>query len=160
MDGVLSRKVRIVIYLATMTATSSEPQGPSPEAEDFDQERILRRIPGEILSASFVLAIPAALLFGLRTALVFLAGGVLSALGFSWLKRSMTRFLSRTGKAALKTGLLMYLLRLLLICAAFLIIILLFPREILAFGAGFSVLVPVFLFEGSRALLRMRTWKT
>jgi hypothetical protein len=143
-----------------MAAISSEPQGPTPEAEALDQERILRRIPAEILFASLFLAIPAALLFGLRTALVFAAGGALSALGFSWLKRSMTRFLSRTGKAALKTGLLMYLLRLLLICGAFLIIILLFPGEVLAFGAGFSVLVPVFLFEGSRALFRMKTWKT
>jgi hypothetical protein len=54
----------------------------------------------------------------------------------------------------------MYLLRLILICGVFLIIILLFPRQILAFGAGFSVIVPVVLVEGSRALLRMKTWKT
>jgi hypothetical protein len=142
-----------------MAATASRPQGSLPETEDFDQEKILRRIPKEIVFLALILAVPTALLFGLRPALVFLAGGTLSALGFSWLKRSLTRFLSRTGKAALKRGLLMYLLRLVLICAAFLIIILLFPREILAFGAGFSVLIPVFLFEGSRALYRMRTWK-
>ena len=143
-----------------MAEMASGSQGSTPEAGDFDQEEILRRIPKEILSAALVLAIPMALVFGLPSALVFLAGGALSALGFTWLKQSMTRFLSRTGKAALKTGILMYLLRLLLICAVFLIIISLFPREILAFGAGFSVLIPVFLFEGSRALLRMRTWKT
>jgi hypothetical protein len=128
--------------------------------EDAELERILRRIPREILLVASVLGIPLALLFGLRSGLVFLAGGALSALGFSWLKQSMARFLSRTGRAALKTGLLMYLVRLLLICGVFLTIILLFPREILALGAGFSVLIPVFLFEGSRAFLRMRTWKT
>ncbi len=143
-----------------MTVTASNPRNSSPEGGEFEQERILRRIPGEIVLAALVLAVPVTLLFGLRPALVFVAGGALSALGFSWLKQSMTRFLSKTGKSALRTGLLMYLLRLLLICAVFLIIILLFPREILAFGAGFSVLIPVFLVEGSRALYRMRTWKT
>ncbi len=143
-----------------MASTASQPQGSSPEREDADLDRILRRIPREILLAALVLAVPVTFVFGLRSGLVFVAGGVLSALGFSWLKQSMARFLSRSGKAALKAGLLAYLLRLLLICGVFLTIILLFPREILAFGAGFSLLVPVFLFEGSRALLRMRTWKT
>jgi hypothetical protein len=35
-----------------------------------------------------------------------------------------------------------------------------FPGKILAFAAGFSVLVPVFLIEGVFALLRMKTWKS
>lgn len=143
-----------------MASTASHPQDSSPEREDADLDRILRRIPREILLAALVLAVPVAFVFGFRSGLVFVAGGILSAFGFSWLKQSMARFLSRPGKAALKAGLLVYLLRLLLICGVFLTIILLFPREILAFGAGFSLLVPVFLFEGSRALLRMRTWKT
>jgi hypothetical protein len=56
-------------------------------------------------------------------------------------------------------AILLYVLRLVLICAAFFIIILLFPRKILAFGAGFSTIVLVFLAEGVGALLRLKTWK-
>jgi len=130
-----------------------------PEKPDALEELILRRIPIEILAASAVLALPAALLFDLPTGLVFLAGGAFSALGFAWLRQSLTRFLLRDKKGALRSGIALYALRLVLICGVFLLIILLYPRKILAFGAGFSVVVPVSLVEGVRALLLMRTWK-
>jgi hypothetical protein len=130
-----------------------------PEKPDALEERILGRIPVEILAASAILAIPAALLFDLPTGLVFFAGGALSALGFAGLKQSLTRFLARDRKGALRSGIILYALRLLLICTAFLLIILLYPRKILAFGAGFSMLVLVSLVESVRALLLLRTWK-
>jgi hypothetical protein len=123
------------------------------------EEGILGRIPVEILAASAILAIPAALLFDLPTGLVFFAGGALSALGFTGLKQSLTRFLARDRKGALRSGIILYALRLLLICTAFLLIIRLYPRKILAFGAGFSMLVLVSLIEGIRGLLLLRTWK-
>lgn len=129
------------------------------EKPDALEERILRRVPVEILAASAVLALPAALLFDLPTGLVFLAGGALSALGFAGLKQSLTRFLAREKKGALRSGILLYALRLVLICGVFFLIILLYPRNILAFGAGFSMIVLVSLVEGVRALLLMRTWK-
>jgi hypothetical protein len=131
------------------------------ESEKTDplEERILHRIPVEILAASAVLAVPATLLFDLPTGLVFLAGGAFSALGFVGLKQSLTRFLAREKKGALRSGIVLYALRLVLICAVFSLIILLYPKKILAFGAGFSVLVLVSLVEGIRALLLLRTWK-
>jgi hypothetical protein len=129
------------------------------EKPDALEERILRRIPVEILAASAVLALPAVLLFDLPTGLVFLAGGAFAALGFVWLKQSLTRFLAREKKGALRSGIILYALRLVLICAVFLLIILLYPKKILAFGAGFSMLVLVSLVEGVRALLLLRTWK-
>jgi hypothetical protein len=46
-----------------------------------------------------------------------------------------------------------------LICGVFSLIILVYPKKILAFGAGFSTLVLVSLVEGIRALLLLRTWK-
>jgi hypothetical protein len=130
-----------------------------PEKTDTLEERILRRIPIEILAASAVLALPAMFLFDLPTGLVFLAGGLFAALGFAGLKRSLTRFLDREKKGALRSGIILYALRLVLICAVFLLIILLYPKKILAFGAGFSMLVVVSLVEGVRALLLLRTWK-
>jgi len=124
-----------------------------------EDERILRRIPREILVLAAVLALPGVFFFGPSTALLFFAGGALAALGFLWLKQSLTRFLLRGKTGALRSAILLYALRLVLICGVFFIIILLFPRKILAFGAGFSTIVLVFLGEGVGALLRMKTWK-
>jgi predicted membrane metal-binding protein len=130
-----------------------------PEQPGALEERVLRRIPVEILAASAVLAIPAGLLFDPSTGLLFFAGGALAALGFAWLKQSLFRFLDRGRKGAMRSGIALYAVRLVLICGVFFLIILLYPKKILAFGAGFSVLVLVALVEGIRALLLLRTWK-
>jgi hypothetical protein len=126
---------------------------------DAEGEKILRRVPVEILIAGAVLALGLIPLIGLVASALFLAGAGLAALGFVWLKQSLTRFLARERAGALRAAILLYALRLVLICGVFLIIILVFPRKILAFGAGFSVIVLVFLAEGIGALLRMKTWK-
>jgi hypothetical protein len=124
------------------------------------EERILRRVPSEILAAGAAAGLIALPFFGLTTALLVLAGGTLASLGFLWMKVSLTRFLQRERKAALRSGVLIYLARFVLILAVFSFIIFLFPGKILAFVAGFSVLVPVFLVEGVFALLRVKTWKS
>lgn len=126
--------------------------------ESFD-ERVLRRIPLEILAVSAVLAVGVGLFFSPLAGLLFFSGGALSALGFTWLKRSLSRILVQGKKGALRSGITLYALRLMLICGVFFLIILLFPGRILAFVAGFSVLVPVALVESVRALLLMKTWK-
>jgi hypothetical protein len=123
------------------------------------EERVLRRVPVEIVAVGAALALGAVLLFDLTTGLVFFAGAVLSALGFAWLRQSLTRILSGGRKGALRSGVALYALRLVLICGVFFLIILLYPKKILAFGAGFSVVVIVSLVEGVRALLLLRTWK-
>jgi hypothetical protein len=41
----------------------------------------------------------------------------------------------------------------------FFIIILLYPKRLLAFAAGFSSVIPVFLGEAVVALAHMKTWK-
>jgi hypothetical protein len=124
------------------------------------EERILRRVPLEILAAGAAAGLVALPFFGGMTALFVLAGGALASLGFLWMKVSLTRFLQRERKVALRSGVLIYLARFVLILAVFSFIIFLFPGKILAFAAGFSVLVPVFLIEGVAALLRMKTWKS
>lgn len=53
------------------------------------EEKILRRIPLEILAVTALLTIPAALLFGLMTAGFFFAGGAMSAVSFLWLKQAL-----------------------------------------------------------------------
>ena len=123
------------------------------------EERILRRMPAEIAALAAVLGFAAGILLDPLTGVFVFAGGLFSALGFIWLKQSLTRFLSREKKGALRSGILLYGLRLILICAVFFLIILVYPKKIIAFVVGFSAVVPVSLFEGVRGLLLLRTWK-
>ena len=124
------------------------------------EERILRRVPLEILAAGAAAGLLALPFFGVTTALLVLAGGAMASLGFLWMKVSLTSFLQRERKAALRSAVRIYLTRFVLILAVFSFIILLCPGQILAFVAGFSVLVPVFLVEGVFALVRVKTWKS
>jgi hypothetical protein len=157
-----------------------EEKGQSPFLEE---EKILRRIPLEILALSFVIALASLLFFSPLNAIFILGGGAFSALSFVWLKQSVSRlFLLKNGKKgdsplfiekkgtvpffqspslkkALLSGLFLYALRLLLILAIFFIIILLFSKKIIAFAVGFSVIIPVFLAEAVIALSRMKQWK-
>lgn len=139
---------------------SSAPAGPGGPGVSpaFADERILRRIPREILACAGLFAV-AALLINPLAALLVLAGGAVSALAFGTLKTSVGRVLSRERAGALRSGLLLYFARFGLICLAFFLIILLFPRHILAFAAGFSAILPVFLVEGIAAYARVKTWK-
>jgi hypothetical protein len=66
----------------------SEEKGLSPFLEE---ERILRRIPLEIIALSFVIAIASLLFFSPLTAVFALGGGAFSALSFVWLKKSVLR---------------------------------------------------------------------
>jgi hypothetical protein len=130
-----------------------------PEKPGALEERILRRVPVEIVALAAVLAGAAAFLFDPLTGLFVFAGGAFAALGFVWLKQSLTRFLSREKKGALRAGIVLYALRLVLICAVFSLIILVYPKKIIAFVAGFSTVILVSLAEAIRGLLHMKTWK-
>ncbi len=126
----------------------------------MEEEKILRRIPVEILALSFVIALASIFLLNPLTALFILAGGAFSALSFIWIKQSLTKFLLSGKKKALRSALILYGIRLVLIIAIFFIIIFFFSRNIIAFVAGFSEIVPVFLAEAVVALSRMKKWKS
>jgi len=123
------------------------------------EEKALRRIPLETLLIAVLVALLGLLVFSSMTGLLILAGGLFSAVSFVWLKTALTRFLGQDKRRAVRSGLLFYLLRLVLLLAVFSIIILLFPRMILAFVAGFSSLILAFSIEAGRAVLQMRQWK-
>jgi len=123
------------------------------------EDRVLRRLPYEILGFAVALAAGSLLFFSPLTGLFILAGGLFSAASFAWLRQAVTRFLGPDRRAALKSGIIFYVLRLFLIIAVFLIIILLVPMLILAFAAGFSSLIPATLAEAVMALSQMKRWK-
>jgi hypothetical protein len=135
-------------------ASSGRPSGPT----DIE-EKIMKRIPREIVAVAAVLGILGAAVFDALTGLFVLAGGALAALGFAWLKRSLERVLLRGKPQALRAGILLYAARLGLIIALFFLIILFYPRKLLAFAVGFSTMIPVFLGEVAIALARTKQWK-
>lgn len=129
------------------------------EPDTTIEERMLKRIPLEIMATALAMALPSLLIFDAVIALLVLAGGGLAAAGFFWLKQSLTRFLMGEKRQALRSALLLYGVRILLIIAVFLVIILLFAKKVIAFAAGFSSVILVFLAEAAVALSKMRQWK-
>jgi hypothetical protein len=132
-----------------------------PEKENLagEEERILKRIPLEIILLSLVLAIGAWIVFDGVSALLFFAGGILAAINFIWMKQAISRFLYTGKKKAMRFGIAVYGFRLLLILGIFFIIILFFSEKILAFAAGFSTLVVVFMGEAVTGLSKLKQWK-
>mgnify|MGYP001077530679 CR=1 FL=1 len=124
------------------------------------EERILRRIPVEILAVSLALGLGSLFFFSLVTGLFIVAGGAFSSATFIWLKSGLSRLLSQDRKKAIRSGLIFYLIRLALLLSVFLIIILLFPRMVLAFAAGFSAVILVFFVEAVMALSQIKSWKS
>ncbi len=122
------------------------------------EARILARIPREIVVVAFILALPAALIFDFTSGLLCLAGGIASAIWFIWVKKAVGRFLSPVRQPVI-FWLGFHLLRVGLIGLVFLFIIYTFSRRALAFLAGFSAVVLVFLGEAVLALSRMKSWK-
>ena len=132
-----------------------------PEKDNLarEEERILKRIPQEIVLLSLVLAVGTWIVFdGMSAALVF-AGGILAAINFIWMRQAISRFISSGKKKALRSGIAVYSIRLLLILGIFFIIILFFSEKILAFAAGFSTLIVVFLLEAVVGLSKLKEWK-
>ncbi len=122
-------------------------------------EKILKRIPGEIAILAFILAVPTFIFFDTVSALLVFAGGLLAATEFIWLKKSITKILLDRKKQAFTSIVFFYSLRLLLIIAVFFIIILFFSQKVIAFAAGFSTLIFVFLVETIKAFSKFKQWK-
>ena len=123
------------------------------------EEKILKRIPREVLGMSLLMALVATFLFDLGTGLFVLAGGVLSALNFIWLNQTLSKVLLREKRKALKASGIFFGLRLVLILAIFFIIIFFFSNKIIAFAAGFSSIIVVLLFEAITVMPKLKTWK-
>jgi hypothetical protein len=123
------------------------------------EERILRRIPVEIAAFSAFVAVPVALIFSPLDGVLFFAGGIVAALSFLWLRSALGRILARARPRAFRSGIALYAVRLTLILGVFFLIMLAYPKKILAFSAGFSTILPVFFVEAAVALARMKSWK-
>jgi len=129
------------------------------DLRDAYETRALRRIPLEILACAGLIGLAALVWKGVAAALFALLGGAVAAAGFLGLERSLKNILDQGKKGALRRGMLFYILRILLILLAFSLIILFYPRRVVAFAAGFSAIIAVVLVEAVRALIVLRPWK-
>jgi hypothetical protein len=130
------------------------------ELADSDEEKILRRIPLITLICTLVASVAGFFLFDYLVALLVLAGGLFSILNFHWLKQTITRALTAGKRKAARSTIPLYIIRILLILAIFFVIIFFFSKKILAFVAGFSMIIPVFLIEAAGALKNLKQWKS
>jgi len=125
-----------------------------------DDEKILKRIPLETSAVGLLMGFAAVPFFGPLAGLLVFAGGLVSALSFIQIKGALTRFLTSDRSKTVRSGIVQYFLRLFLLIGVFFIIIFLFSRMVLAFAAGFSAVIPVFLVETAVALARAKQWKS
>lgn len=127
---------------------------------ELEERKILNRIPLEILLLSMAGTFISVFLFEVMTGLFVLAGGIVSATSFLWLKDSLSKFLLFNKKKKVLRSLLgNYLLRLILIIAVISIIIIFFSKKVFAFMIGFSTIIPVLFIEAIAALSRIKKWK-
>ncbi len=123
------------------------------------EEKILRRIPLEIILISFFVSLASLAFFDALSSLFIFSGGAFSALSFFWLNRSLSKLLMGEKKKALKSTLIFYLIRLVLILTIFFIIIFFFSKKIIAFIAGFSIIILVIFLETLVAAFKGKEWK-
>ena len=126
----------------------------------YENERILHRVPLEVLGPSLIVSMVVLVFFDPLTALLFFWGGSVSALNFLWLRKTSSNILLRNKKGALTLGIFFYILRILLICSIFFIIIFFLSERIVAFVAGLSTIILIFLAEAGRALAKQSKWKS
>jgi hypothetical protein len=123
-----------------------------------EEEKILRRIPLEIVLSSLFVAIIGLFVYDWIIGILIFVGGLVAAINFIWMRQALTRYLTSGKQKALRSAFVVYTLRLLLILAIFFIIILFFSTKIIAFAAGFSTLILVFLIEAIRGLSKLKKW--
>lgn len=122
-------------------------------------EKSIKRIPLETAASGLAFGILAGLVFDLITGVLVLAGAVLAGISFFWLRGAVDRWLTQPRAKLMNKALVLYLFRLGLICLIFLIIIFIFKRKIIAFVAGFSIILVVVLIEALIILVSIKQWK-
>lgn len=122
-------------------------------------EASIKRVPRETILLGIIFSITCGIIFDPVWGILVFLGALLSAIGFIALNSFINRYLGKKKTMVLRRAVLMYSLRLLLICLVFLIIIFFFKGKIIAFGAGFSLIVVSVLVEALRNLAYVKQWK-
>jgi hypothetical protein len=122
-------------------------------------EKSLKRVPVETLAIGCLASILVLLFLDPVSAVLVAGGAILAAVGFISLKSFVNRYLGGKRTVLVKRALVLFSLRLLLICLIFLAIIFIFRGKVIAFVAGFSSMVVAVLIEAIRNLVNIKQWK-
>ncbi|NMC65577.1 MAG: hypothetical protein GYA53_05495 [Acidobacteria bacterium] len=122
-------------------------------------EKSLKRVPVETLAIGCLASILVLLFLDPVSAVLVAGGAILAAVGFISLKSFVNRYLGGKRTVLVKRALVLFSLRLLLICLIFLAIIFIFRGKVIAFVAGFSSMVVAILIEAIRNLVNIKQWK-
>jgi len=122
-------------------------------------ETSLNRVPLETVILGTVAGIIGGLVFEPVAGILVFVGSLVATISFVSLKSFIDRYLGKQKSLVLRKAILMYILRLVLICLVFLIIIFLFKGRVIAFIAGFSLIVISVLVEALRSLVCVKQWK-
>jgi hypothetical protein len=130
------------------------------EITSADQfEKSLKRVPIETLVLGCLASLLVLLFFDPVSAVLVAGGAILATAGFISLKSFVNRYFGGKRTVLVKRALVLFSLRLLLICLIFLAIIFIFRGKVIAFVAGFSSMVVAVLIEAIRNLVNIRQWK-
>jgi len=122
-------------------------------------EKSLKRVPIETLVIGCLASLLVLIFFDPVSAVLVAGGAVLAAVGFISLKSFVDRYLGGKRTVLVKRAIVLFSLRLLLICLVFLAIIFIFRDKVIAFVAGFSSMVVAVLIEAIRNLVNIKQWK-
>lgn len=122
-------------------------------------EKSIRRIPVETSILGLAVGLLVASVYEPLSGLLVLAGALVAGGSFLGLKGTVDRWLTQPKSKFIKKALVLYLVRLGLICLIFLIIIAFYKKKVIAFAAGFSLIVVSIMIEALISLVSMRQWK-
>jgi hypothetical protein len=122
-------------------------------------EKSLKRVPIETLVIGCLASLLVLIFFDPVSAVLVAGGAVLAAVGFISLKSFVDRYLGGKRTVLVKRAIVLFSLRLLLICLVFLAIIFIFRDKVIAFVAGFSSMVVAVLIEAIKNLVNIKQWK-
>lgn len=122
-------------------------------------EKSIKRIPAETSILGLAVGLLVGSIYEPLSGLLVLAGALVAGGSFLGLKGTVDRWLTQPKSKFIKKALVLYLVRLGLICLIFLTIILLFKKKVIAFAAGFSLIVVSIMIEALINLVSMRQWK-
>ncbi|MGB9893788.1 MAG: hypothetical protein ACPLRA_05195 [Candidatus Saccharicenans sp.] len=122
-------------------------------------EDSIRRVPLETILLGLAAGLATGFFLEPISGALVLGGALLAAVAFITLNSFINKYFRVGQKGLIARAISVYLLRLLLICLVFLIIIIFFKKRVLAFAAGFSLVIISVLVEALRNLTSGRQWK-
>ncbi len=119
----------------------------------------IRRIPRETMLLGVIAGLATVIFYELLSGILVVFGAGLASLSFLTLNSFVDKFLQADKSGIWRRPVLIYALRLLLICLVFLIIIFFFKGKVLALVGGFSLMIVSVLIEAVRGLASVKQWK-